>query len=116
MKQNEISQLPKLTTDRYENIFNVYQTSDGYYYYNIMSKVSLIDQLDPTTLIHFRVTKALPWTALSQIIYGSQYLWWLLCVVNKIQNPIRIPPPGTILTAIQPAYVISVLNEITAQL
>ena len=34
MKQNEIQDLPTLDSNRYENIFNVYQ-QDDYYFYNI---------------------------------------------------------------------------------
>ena len=39
MKQNDIVDLPKIATTRYENIFNVFETKKDknttYYYYNI---------------------------------------------------------------------------------
>ena len=112
MKQNDISVLPSLPPERYENLFNVYLTADGYYYYNILSKVSFADNIDPSTLIYFRITKNMPWTNISYLIYGTQYLWWLLCALNKIQNPVRNLPPGTVIAAVSPTFVTTILNQI----
>jgi hypothetical protein len=114
MKQNDIQDLPQLTSERYENIFNVYQTTDGYYYYNILSKVSILDTIDPSIIMYFKIPKLMPWTNISFLIYGTQYLWWLLCALNKIQNPVRVLQPGTVIAAINPTYVKNVLDEINA--
>ena len=112
MYQNDISQLPKLESTRYENIFNVYETIDGYYYYNILSKVSTPINLDPQYLTFHKIVKVMPWTTLSYNIYGTQYLWWLLCVINKIKNPTKMLQPGQVFAAITPEYVPTVLNNL----
>jgi len=112
MKQNDISDLPALASERYENIFNVYETVDGYYYYNILSKVSITDKINPDTLVYFKIPKMMPWTNISYLIYGTQYLWWLLCVVNKIKNPVRVLQPGTVIAAIKPEFIKTVLDDI----
>ena len=54
----------------------------------------------------------MPWTALSQQVYGDQNLWWLICLTNKIYNPIDNPVPGSVYKVIKPEYVNTVLQEI----
>ena len=53
---------------------------------------------------------------ISQKLYGTIRLWWLLCLVNKIINPVKLPTPGLVIKAIKPNYIQTVIDQITSQI
>ena len=115
MKQNDIKDLPELGNNRYENIFNVFTTQKGdniYYYYNIFNRISIPRDTADNVFDKYKITRTYPWTTLSERIYGTQFLWWLLVAANNIQNPVQLPAPGSILKAVKPEYVQIILSNI----
>jgi hypothetical protein len=97
MKQNDISELPSLESDKYENIFNVYQTDDKFYYYNLLRKISFPTNL-PNSLFESYTTKyGDTWPFISYKLYNSPNLWWVILYANSIQNPTQKILPGTTL-------------------
>ena len=111
MKQNDILDLPELDSNRYENIFNVYE-QDDYYYYNIFNRVTFPSDVSDDVFTNYRITRVYPWTTISHRIYGTQHLWWLIVAANKIQNPTQLPAPGSILRAVKPDYLQTILAKI----
>lgn len=118
MRRNEIPDLSNLSDTRFENIFNMSRTDDrGYYYYNIMKTVRFDpDELDTNFYFKFTVDRHMSWTALSHRMYGSIDLWWLICVINNIDNPIKFPAPGTVLKIIKKSEVSAVVGAINKQI
>ena len=114
-KQKDISQLPSISRDRYENIFNVYtadKDDSKYYYYNILKKISIdTENIDPKVFKYIQVNRRLPWTTISYQEYKTQYLWWLILLTNNITNPIILPKIGDVLRIVRPEYI----KEITTQ-
>ena len=101
---------------------NVYYTSIVllvgylfYYFYNIIKKVSIPNDLNPEIFYEVTVTANMPWTTFSHQVYGNQNLWWLICLANNIQNPIDNPTPGKEYTVIKPTFVSRILSEINKQ-
>jgi hypothetical protein len=120
LRQNDISELPRLDRERYENIFNVYDINlgdeDRYFFYNILKKISLEDDnIDPNAFEYIRVDKKIPWTTISHDIYGTQHLWWLILAANKISNPIILPVVGDVLRIVKAEYVDVVVDQIAAR-
>lgn len=120
LRQNDISELPALDKERYENIFNVYEisrgTEDTYYYYSILKKITLDDKnIDPNVFEYIRVDKKIPWTTISHDVYGTQHLWWLILAANKIINPIVLPVVGDILRIVRAEYVDVIIDQISAK-
>jgi hypothetical protein len=116
--QNYIDALPNLELYRYENIFKVYQTKDGNndYFYNIIKNIQVPQDInyqifDTIALPH---NTALP--VLSYQLYGTTYLWWLICVVNNIQNPFDNTIYGKDIKVIKKQYIKIVLDAIKQQL
>jgi hypothetical protein len=125
-KQNDIKDLPKLSQERYENIFHVFEAikpisntdsspNNIYYFYNILTKISIPSDVSEDVFEYYRISKQYPWTTISYRIYGTQYLWWLIALTNKIINPTQIPKPGDILKVIKPEFVGIILNDIRNQ-
>jgi hypothetical protein len=114
--QNDIDILPDLELYRYENIFKVYQQGDGnFFFYNILKKLKLPDDINEDIFDAVRYPVSLPLTTLSYKIYGTTYLWWLIMIVNDIRNPMAIEP-GIKIRFIKKAFLKVVLQSITNQL
>jgi hypothetical protein len=114
--QNSIQDLPKLNNQRYENIFKMYDLKTGQHYYNLLRSIHFPDNIDNTQITYITVKQSLPWTAISFNVYQTIELWWLICLLNKIDNPIKAPAIGTILKVLNPYAVKNVLNEISNNL
>ena len=114
--QNDVDLLSDLELYRYENIFKVYERGDeNFFYYNILKKIKLPDDINEDVFDKVKYTNALPLTTLSYRIYGTTYLWWLIMIVNKIQNPQKIESGATI-RFIKKPFLKIVLQSIKDQL
>lgn len=118
-QQNNIANLPSLDLERYENIFRLYTTTndnrDSYYFYNIANKVIIPEQLDKEIIAEIDVATPVPWTTLSYKIYGTQFLWWLIVLINKPQN-IFYADSGISYKYIVPNAIPRIINSIQGQL
>jgi hypothetical protein len=112
--QNQISDLTNISNTRYENLFRIAK-ADNYYFYNILKSVQAPDELDPQFFVEYTINSIKPFTALSYEFYGTQDLWWLICVVNRIKNPTLNLEPGTRIKVIKQEYVMDILNELNKQ-
>ena len=65
--QNTITELPSLQETRYENIFKLAK-DDKYFFYNIIKKISIPDDLQSDIYIEYRISSYKPWTIK---IYGG---------------------------------------------
>lgn len=109
--QNKITDLPTLEDTRYENVFKLAK-SDKFFFYNIIKKISIPEDLQSDIYFEYRVNSNMPWTTLSNEIYGTQDLWWLICLTNRILNPIDNPELGSVYKIIKPDYINVILQEI----
>ena len=109
--QNEIAELPTIEDVRYENIFKVAK-SDKFFIYNIIKKITIPEDLQSDIYYELRINSNKPWTTLSHDVYGTQDLWWLICLVNNIFNPIDNPELGAVYKIIRPEFVNPILAEI----
>lgn len=95
-RQNQISDLPNLTDYNFENIFNIYQEK-GHYFYNLLNTINFPEQskLRPELYSEYTIHANDIWSTISYKLYGSISIWWILCILNRIENPLVMPPPGT---------------------
>jgi hypothetical protein len=115
--QKNIPELQPLNNFRYENIFKMYKENDNdQFFYNITKKIVLPKNLNPDQFIFYPIRKSMPWTMVSFNLYSTIELWWLICLVNDIKNPVVQPKAGTFVKALKADLVNSVLNNITSQL
>lgn len=112
MKQNDISSLPRLFKSTYSNLFTVHSDDDGKYFYNILRNVNFPDDLSGEYFDTYRINPGDTWPMISYKFYNDVRLWWVLCAVNNITNPIYNPPVGYRLKILNSEIVKSVLNDI----
>jgi len=110
--QNQIKDLPVLNRYRYEKIFRVYKNNGTQYFYNIIQSLNLPDQIDETKIYYINAKQNEPWTSISFRAYKTIELWWLICLLNKIFNPLTFPDSGTALKVLRPQYLSEIFNEI----
>lgn len=115
--QNKIKSLPSLKNTRYENIFKLYKTKEiNQYYYNLLQSIYLPENINDDFVYYQLVNEKIPWTIISFNAYKTIDLWWLICLTNKVYNPVKYPDRGTLLKIIKPIYVNTILNEIKLSL
>lgn len=107
--RNNVVDLDNLEKYRYENIFKIGK-NNNYFFYNILKTIQIPDNLNVDIFYYKTINTRRPLTSISYDIYGTQDLWWLIILTNKIINPVDIITPGTNLKIIKPEYV----NEIIA--
>jgi hypothetical protein len=111
--QKNVLSLPRLSDYQYENFFKMYLTEDSQYFYNLLSfSVYILDELDPSSFYEIQMDRSMPWTAISYNEYRTMDLWWLIMVVNKINNPMEFPLAGTKLKILYPQFVRAVLTKL----
>ena len=91
---NDISDLTTIPYTRYENLFKVAK-NNNYYFYNILKKIVIPENIDSRLFSEVIITDNIPYTTLSYRFYNTQDLWWLICIVNNIINPVNNITPGT---------------------
>lgn len=115
MKQNDLEDVKySLAPQQYENIFEVYEDSDIGYFYNLLKTVNFPTDLDPTIYNIYVVRPGDTWTLISWSVYNNISLWWAICSLNNIQNPLDMPTPGTKIKILKVAYLQRILNDIRA--
>jgi len=116
--QNDINSLPSITRERYENIFKIFNVKtdeDDYFFYNILNKINIPADIDENILGTIDLNAKIPWTILSHKLYGTQFLWWLIFLLNKPKN-IFYAESSITYKYILPENVEDVLNSIANQL
>lgn len=114
---NEVTDLKEIDAYNFENFLRLYKTTEGQYFYNILSNYINIDnELATSTYYEIRVQKSVPWTTLSYNEYRSIHLWWLIMEINNIRNPLDYPEPGTKLKILYPQYAKFVLDKISEKI
>lgn len=116
-KPINLSEIPPVAGEYYENIFNVYQTQDAssYYYFNLGNKVVInIDDVSETFIEYIFIDSRMPLTTMSFRLFGTMHLWWLIATMNDL-NPIDIPAAGTVLAVPRRQYLQNILNAIKSK-
>jgi len=116
MKRNDIADIQeKIFFQNYESLFNVYGTTDGDYFYNILRKVNVPKELDSRYYSDYTVAVGDTWTLLAYTFYNDVKLWWLICIANNIQNPLEFLKAGTLLKILTPEITQNILTTIKSQ-
>ena len=109
---NNVDRLGNLQPSSYESIFNMYQDEGEFFAYNILRTIRFPADLDNEFFFYYQVVGKDTWCRLSFNQYGTIQLWWLICLTNKIMNPVKFPDAGVVLKILKPQYVSEVIDQI----
>lgn len=116
MKQSEFTDLPKLSFFRYENFFNIYKNDDDTKFYNLLNSVNILPAKDSSVEEEYTVKMNDTWLLISYKYYGTIFLWWLVCLYNEIQNPVKNPEIGNKIKLLKKEYIGTVLETLNKQI
>jgi LysM repeat protein len=114
MVQNEIEELPRLTQERLENIFNIYLNDDNRYFYNLLQNINFPEDLPDGLFKLYTIEPEDTLPLISHKVYGTINLWWAICLPNKINNPIIQLQPGTVLKILNNSIIRVLLQQINS--
>lgn len=112
MKQNQIKELSKLETEKFENCFNVYQEADGKYFYNLIQNFIFPENLPLNFFNSYTAAYGDTWPFVSFKNYQTTNLWWLILAANGIQDATKQPVQGQVYKIPN----INVVQEVLAQI
>jgi hypothetical protein len=115
MFQNDITDLPRLRNESYENIFQVYTDEEERYYYNILQTVSLPTDLPEGYFFNYTIKYGDTWPFISYKAYRTPNLWWVILPFNNIIDPTKMPELGSSIKILKTQFVKTVLNQISVQ-
>lgn len=113
MKQNDITDITyTLSPQQYENIFNVYEAADVGYIYNLLRTINFPTDINSDVYNTYIIEPLDTWPLISWKLYNSIFLWWSICSLNNITNPLDMPVAGTEIKVLKPMYLQNILNSI----
>ena len=71
------------------SIFSAYKDANDITLYNLYNSVNIDGEIDPSLYTEIYITESDDWYTLSNKYYDTTYLWWVILVVNKIDNPLE---------------------------
>ena len=102
----------EITSENYENIFNIFTDENGFYYYNLLKKVDFPVDLNSEVYDYYQTQPIDTYPYLAYRFYKNVKLWWVICAANQIDNPIKQPEVGTLLKIIRPYYIKNILGRV----
>jgi len=105
---------PKLSSYNMAALFNFYKDDDGFTFFNILKRLNLnIENFsDKAVFDEYLFQPGDTFTKVSYEYYGTVELWWLICTVNKIENPFNKLVAGERIYLLKSQYVNNVLDSI----
>lgn len=113
MKHNDVKNVSvKLSPQNYERIFNVYVGESNEYFYNLIRTVNFPKELDPSVYTNYTTVLNDTWPGIAWQFYRNVKLWWVICAVNQIINPVLQPKVGTQLKILSINVLKTLLNNL----
>lgn len=113
-RQNQIKDLSRLNYENFENMFNVYQTEDGLYYYNLVQNIIFPQNLPKTLFNKYVISYGDTWPLVSFKTLKTPNLWWVILLANGIRNPITTCEVGKEINIPIDEVIREVLNQISS--
>lgn len=114
-KQSDIPALETINSDRYENLFYVYEAevnNKKFYYYNITNKIQIPEQTNSEAFGVKYFDKKTPWTIASYELYGTIDLWYILNILNPTTANKFFITAGEEIRYIKPEYINLLINKV----
>lgn len=116
--QNNIEDLEDLSLSNYERIFKIFTTSNNskdFYFYNILKKIVMPDNIDSEYIQYYENKTPAPLTIVSYEIYNDIKLWWIVALLNreKLLSNLFVVPGGVQLRYLAAQALPLIFSQIT---
>jgi hypothetical protein len=120
-KQNDNPNIEdQLVEDDFANFFNIYpdgNIGNNVLTYSINKSLYLlgipkVGEKVSAPFYEYEIQQADSWTLISYKNYETIRLWWLVCKLNNIDNPTKMPKPGDKIILINKENVFDILDRI----
>lgn len=115
MYQNEISDLPQLADEKYENIFKIYQDEDSRYYYNLLETISFPENLPDGYFTTYIIQPGDTYPFISYKLFKTTGVWWVITLANQILDPTQPLEVGTALKIPTLSIIREIIKQINTQ-
>ncbi len=94
-------------------LFNILQDEDGVQLQNVWRSYSLNDEVTGQTVFYdtYEMEDEEWWDNISYSFYNTPALWWVLCIMNNVQNPFEEIEPGQETKILRGAYLYQLIKE-----
>lgn len=104
----------RLSNTSYLNLFNILQNlEDKNYFFNIWKGYEVNEEIYVNTYYEmYKVEDGDYWDSISYKYYQTPYLWWILVIVNGVNNPFEYLEDGKEIFILKKEYLYNFLKEI----
>jgi len=94
-------------------LFNILQDEDGTKLQNIWRSYSLNETITEETIFYqlYEMQDQDWWENISYQFYGTPNLWWVLCIMNNVENPFENVEPGQDTKILRNRYIYQLIKE-----
>lgn len=104
----------RLSNVSYLKLFNLLKDTDGTKYLNIWRSFELNDEVTDETVFYlsYEVADDDWWDNISYYYYETPFLWWVIALMNDVQNPFEELEVGTNIKILREEYLYQLIKEI----
>ena len=94
-------------------LFNILQDEDGNKLQNVWRSYSLNEAVTDQTVFYdtYQMESMEWWENISYQFYNTPTLWWVLCIMNNVQNPFEELEPGQETKILRGNYLYQLIKE-----
>jgi hypothetical protein len=104
----------RLSNVSYLKLFNLLQDTDKTKYLNIWRSFELNEDVTDETVFYlsYEVSDDDWWDNISYYYYETPFLWWIIALMNDVQNPFEELEAGTNIKILREQYLYQLIKEI----
>ncbi len=104
----------RLSNVSYLKLFNLLKDTDGTKYMNIWRSYELNSAVTDESVyyISYEVSDDDWWDNISYYYYETPFLWWIIALMNDVQNPFEELEAGTNIKILREEYLYQLIKEI----
>jgi len=94
-------------------LFNILQDENGTIFQNIWRSYSLNEEVTEETIFYntYEMQDDEWWENISYANYETPNLWWVLCIMNNVENPFEEVNPGQKTKILRANYLYQLIKE-----
>lgn len=104
----------RLSNVSYLKLFNLLKDTDNTKYMNIWRSYELEAKITDETVFYmtYEVANDDWWDNISYFFYETPFLWWVIALMNEVQNPFEELEEGSNIKVLRDEYLYQLIKEI----